>query len=169
MAEWQPLKVQKVSRPQQWNRPSWFLHRAQIRGLEFSRYQNNRGLPCAYVTCIYCSLSVKINMRKMPHGVQRSWTHCISFVVGKNPKTPNLSPMALGFPVYIYGAGPYYMDGTSFRGSESDLSCANLIWSWSHKSALEKCIFCSGVLDTEHIARKNPVQFYVNKAKQPMC
>ena len=64
----------------------------------FSRNQNNRRSSGAHVTCIYCGLSVKINTRKTPHGAQRSWTHlyCICFarMVGKNPKTPNLSPMA---------------------------------------------------------------------------
>ena len=44
-------------------------------GLRSSRNHNNRGSSGAYVTCIYCSLSVKINMRKTPHGVRRSWTH----------------------------------------------------------------------------------------------
>ena len=42
---------------------------------------------------------VKTNTRKTLRGVQRSWTHlfCIhafAYVVGKNPKTPKLSPMA---------------------------------------------------------------------------
>ena len=85
--------------------------------LAFSRYQNTRGLSGVYATCIYCDLSVKINRHKTPHGAWRAWAHlfCICFqcVIGKNPKTPNLSPMAnnaitrggrgLGSPVYIYG------------------------------------------------------------------
>ena len=81
--------------------------------LGFSHNQNNRGLSGVYVTCIYCGLSVK-----MLHGAQRLWTHlyCVCFCVhvGKNQKTPNLSPMAddaitrgdiggLGSPVYICG------------------------------------------------------------------
>ena len=41
----------------------------------FSNNLNNRGLSGANVTCIYCSLSVKINMRKMLHRAQRSWAH----------------------------------------------------------------------------------------------
>ena len=85
----------------------------------FSRNQNNRGLSGAYVTCIYCDLSVKINMRKTPHGTQGSWTHllCICFCVcgRQKPEDPTLSPMAddtitwgsipgLGSPIYICDA-----------------------------------------------------------------
>ena len=77
--------------------PSLFQHGAQIGGsLGFSRNQNNRGLSGGYVTCIYCGLSVKMNMCKMLHGAQRSWMHlyCIICfcVVAKNPKTPIWTP-----------------------------------------------------------------------------
>ena len=64
----------------------------------FSHNQNSHGSFGAYVTCIYCGLSVKINLRKIPHGARRSWAYFFAFVfacvVGKNPKIPNLSPMA---------------------------------------------------------------------------
>ena len=74
---------------------SW--HGAQWGSLGFSCNQNNRGLSGAYVACIYCGLSVKVNTRKMPHGMQKLWTYllCLFFacVVSKNPKTPNSSPM----------------------------------------------------------------------------
>ena len=64
----------------------------------FSRNQNNRDLSGAYVTCIDCSLSMKINTRKTPHGRRRLWMHlfCICFCMcgRQNPKTLNLSPMA---------------------------------------------------------------------------
>ena len=66
--------------------------------LGFSHNQNNHGSSAAYVTCIYCSLSVRINTCKRTHDTQRSWTYlycvCFACVGGKNPKTPNLSPMA---------------------------------------------------------------------------
>ena len=70
----------------------------------FFRNQNSRGSSGAYVTCIYWSQSVNINTHKRPHDVRRSWKHlhCEGFffffffacVVCKNPKTPDLSPMA---------------------------------------------------------------------------
>ena len=64
----------------------------------FSCSQNNHGLSGAYVTCIYCDLSVKINMGKMLHGTRRSWTRCFGFAfaceVNKNSKTLNLSLVA---------------------------------------------------------------------------
>ena len=79
--------------------PFLFRHGAQIGGLQvFSRNQNNSGSSGVYVTCIYWGLSVKINMRKMPHSTQGSWVHlfciCICVCGRQNPKTPNLSPMA---------------------------------------------------------------------------
>ena len=39
--------------------------------VKFSRDQNRRGLSGAYITCIYCSLSMKINMCKMPNDALR--------------------------------------------------------------------------------------------------
>ena len=44
----------------------------------FSRKWNNCGLPGAYVTCMYCDLSVKTNRHKTPYGVRRSWTHIVN-------------------------------------------------------------------------------------------
>ena len=80
--------------------PSLSRHGAPIWGhSSFSHDQNNRDLSGAYVTCIYCSLSVKINVREMLHGAQRS-CECILFafvsmcVVGKNLNIPNRSSMA---------------------------------------------------------------------------
>ena len=60
----------------------------------FSRNQNNRGSSGAYVTCMYCGLSVKTNTRKTPYGARRSWTHlfCICFCMCGRQKP--LSPMA---------------------------------------------------------------------------
>ena len=86
----------------------------------FFHNQNNRGSSGAYVTCICCGPSVKINTlesHKTLHGARRSWSHlfCLCFCVcgWKNPKTPNLSSMAddaitqggigPGSLVYIYG------------------------------------------------------------------
>ena len=53
-----------------------------------------------------------INTHKTLHGAPRLWAHLCVWI-GKNPKTPNLSPMAddaitrgnigLGSPAYIYG------------------------------------------------------------------
>ena len=80
---------------------------------------NNPGSSGVYATCIFCGLSMKINMHKLSHGVQRSCRIFFAFVfvcvVGKNLKTTNLSFTAddiitqgsiqgLGSPLYIYGA-----------------------------------------------------------------
>ena len=85
--------------------------------LGFSRNQNNRGSWGGYVTCIYCSLSVKINPQNIARHAKivNIFVLCLILcvcVVGKNPKTPNLSPMTddvitrggirgLGSPLYI--------------------------------------------------------------------
>ena len=81
----------------------------------FSRNQNNSGSSCVCVSPASAAvLAWRLNMRKMPH--KDRGRICIKFifacVVGNNPKTPNLSPMAdnpiargdiggLGSPVYI--------------------------------------------------------------------
>ena len=52
--------------------------------LGFYGNQNNHGSSGVYVTCIYCSLSMKmkINMYKTRPGGQRSWAHsCVCFGV----------------------------------------------------------------------------------------
>ena len=61
-----------------------------------SRNQNNCGLSGTYISCIHCGLSVKTNTRKTPHDDRNAFVlHCFWVcVVGKNPKTPKLSPMA---------------------------------------------------------------------------
>ena len=67
---------------------------------DFSHSQNSRGSLGEYVTCIYPCVCVKINTRKRPHGVSRSWTHlffvcfCMCGQLGKNRKTTNLNLMA---------------------------------------------------------------------------
>ena len=83
-----------------------------------SRYQNNHGLSDAYATSIYYGLSVKINTRKMLHGMQRLWTRLFLHLWSANPEDPpNLSPTAdnsitrggiqgLGSPLYICGCTP---------------------------------------------------------------
>ena len=64
--------------------------------LGFSRNQNNRGSSGAYVTCMYCGLSVKTITRKKPHGARRSWTHllCVCFCVcgRQKPEDPKIEP-----------------------------------------------------------------------------
>ena len=62
---------------------------------DFSCNQNNRGSSGAYVTCIYCGLSVKINMRKTLHGAQRSCTHLYLFLcmwTAKTQRPPQFEP-----------------------------------------------------------------------------
>ena len=85
--------------------------------LGFSCNQNNCGLSGTYVTCIYCSLNVKIKTCEMPHGARRSWMHLYCSLPvwsAKTWKPPILSPMAdavitlgciwgLGSPLYICG------------------------------------------------------------------
>ena len=65
---------------------------------ELSCDQNNRDSLGAYVTCIYCSLSMNINTCEAPHDAQRSWMHfcCVCFRVcvgSKNLNTPIWSSM----------------------------------------------------------------------------
>ena len=67
----------------------------------FSPNQNSCGLSGAYVTCIYCGLNVKVNIcenRRRVHDDDGRicFVFVVVCVVGKNPKTPNLSPMADG-------------------------------------------------------------------------
>ena len=45
----------------------------------FSRNQNNGGSSDAYVTCLYCGLSVRTNMHKTWRGTCKSWTHFHGF------------------------------------------------------------------------------------------
>ena len=54
---------------------------------EFSCNQNNCSWPGAYVTCIYCGLSVKKNTRKLPHSTWRSRI-CFAFVFSCGPQKP---------------------------------------------------------------------------------
>ena len=79
----------------------------------FSHNQNNRSSSGAYVTCIYCGLSMKKNMCKMLHGAWRFWIYLFCMCGWqRDPSTSNLSPMAdnaitqggiqcLGSPLYI--------------------------------------------------------------------
>ena len=66
------------------------------RSLGFSHNQNDRGSSGVYIICIYCGLSMKINTRKMPHSMQRSWTHlyCVCFCVcgRQKPEDPQFEP-----------------------------------------------------------------------------
>ena len=82
-------------------------------------------------------------MRKMPHGVFVLRLFFV-YVVGKNPKTPNLIPMAddattrggiggLGSPVYIYGPKVYMTRRWTLLGSwsyfsDNGIKCKSL-WS----------------------------------------
>ena len=79
----------------------------------FSRNQNNRGSSRAYITCIYCGLSVKMNTRKTLHGAWRSWMHllCVCFCVcgRQKPEYPDDAITlggirVLGSPLYICGS-----------------------------------------------------------------
>ena len=73
-----------------------FLHGAQIGGLQVFPNQNNQCSSGAYVTCIYCGLSMKIyhayNTAQRAKIVDTFV--CVWGGVGRNPKTPDLSPMA---------------------------------------------------------------------------
>ena len=64
--------------------------------LGFSHNLNNSGLSGAYVTCIFCSMSVKINMRKTPQGTRRARTHlfCVCFCTwwSAKPWRPQFEP-----------------------------------------------------------------------------
>ena len=62
----------------------------------FSRNQDNRGTSGAYVTCIYCGLSVKINTHIECRMAQRSWAHlfCVCFCAcdRQKPEDPKFEP-----------------------------------------------------------------------------
>ena len=74
--------------------------------LGFSR---NRGSSGVFVICIYCGLSVKINMGKTPHSAQSALMHLfyICFCVCGQRRPPILAPWlttplhGLGSPLYI--------------------------------------------------------------------
>ena len=109
----------------------------------FSQNQNHHDSPGAYVTCMYCCLSVKTNMRKMPHDVQRSWTHllciCSCMCGHQKPKDPQIEPdgwqhhcsiVDLRSLVYICGSIPVlsYTLLSTFRHGHDYTSthiCAN--------------------------------------------
>ena len=82
--------IQEIPEPA----PSWFQHGGSNWGP--SRNQHNRGSSGAYVTSIYCCLSVKINICKRLHGVQRSFTHlyCVCFCLygRQNPENFQFGP-----------------------------------------------------------------------------
>ena len=51
-----------------------YQHEAPIGGFRFPADQNNHDSPDAYVTCIYCSLSMKINTHEK-HMVRETLKH----------------------------------------------------------------------------------------------
>ena len=86
----------------------------------FSCDQNNCGSSDAYVTCMYCGLSVKTNRRKTPHGTPRLWTHlfCVYSCVycWQKGKDPHIEPHGwrchytgwyMGSLLYICGSMPH--------------------------------------------------------------
>ena len=67
----------------------------KVGSLGFSRKQNNRGLLGAYVTCIFCGLSVNIYTWKnatWQAKIVDAFVLHFAYVFGKNPKTPILAP-----------------------------------------------------------------------------
>ena len=65
----------------------------QLGGLWFFKVKITGVRQVRYATCIYCSLSVKINRREnTAQGAKIVDAFVFARVVGKNPKTPNLSP-----------------------------------------------------------------------------
>ena len=80
--------------------PALFLswHGAQLGSLRVFSVINKRGSTGAYVTRIYCRLSVKINMGKTLHGMRSLWTHlfwvCFCMRGRQKPTIPKLSAMA---------------------------------------------------------------------------
>ena len=65
----------------------------------FSLNQNNCGSSGAYVTCIYCGLSVKMSMHKTPHSAWWSWMHFFACVLAKTRRLPIWAPW-LTTPLY---------------------------------------------------------------------
>ena len=58
----------------------------------FPRNQNKSGSSGAYVTCIYRSLSMKVNTCKMLHGARRSWAHLFCVCGRPKPEDPQFEP-----------------------------------------------------------------------------
>ena len=100
----------------------WFQHGAQIGGLWgfFPAFKITAVCQVRNAYHLHLLRSEREDKTRVKHRTARKDRGCIGFafafacVVGKNPKTPNLSPMAddaitqggiggLGSPVYIYG------------------------------------------------------------------
>ena len=108
--------------------PFWSRHGLKLGVLFFfSHNQNNRGSSGAYFTCIYCSLSVNMNM--CWNTAQRTEivdAFVFAHVVGKNLNTPNLNPwltMPLQRGVYQVWDLPCIFVDTPH----------NMLSDWSHK------------------------------------
>ena len=65
----------------------------------FWRNQNSYDSLVAYVTCIYCGLSMKIIMHKVLHGARRSWTCLFLHVWSANTQRSPLSAPWLTTPL----------------------------------------------------------------------
>ena len=110
----------------------------------FLFFPRNHGLSGVYVTYIYCSLKVKINMRKTLHSTRRSWTHlfyiCFCVCGWQKPEDSNLSLMA--DQVITWG---------SIRGLGSPLYICDISVSFNNKK--KKILSCCWFTDTDCIDR----------------
>ena len=82
--------------------PAPFLSRlgAKIEGFWVFPVIKITCLSGAYVTCIYCAPSVKINMHKTPHGTQRSWTHLFLTAWSTKTQRPVIRDPCLTTPLH---------------------------------------------------------------------
>ena len=102
----------------------------------FSPNQSNRSSSSAYATCIYCGLSVKINMRKMPHSAKIVGAFvlrlflCVWLAKFWAPwLTTPLHRAVLGSTVYVYGSNPFSISAAQINFHEINFKCAIFLFS----------------------------------------
>ena len=101
---------------------------AQIGGFEFSHNLNDHCSSGAGITCVCCGqrVKIKINMRKMPHGVRRLWTHFVLRLFlrvwsAKTWRPPSLAPWPTApLHVAVYEVWDLYLWSAQF-----------ITWNWA--------------------------------------
>ena len=111
----------------------------------YFRNQNNLGSSSAYITCIYCGLSVKLNTRKTPHGTRRSWTHllwvCFCVCGRQKPEYPQFAPPWLHDAITQSGTQDLGFPCISVCVTQFWVEDLNLRQLWKRK--LIKCVYNS--------------------------
>ena len=98
---------------------------------EFSHNQNIMVRQDVHATCIYCALSMKINTRTMPQGMQRLWTHLFLRVWSVKTWRPPIRGIKMAQIVYTEGytrsgISLVYICGIETR--TTDVSAGQVSW-----------------------------------------